>query len=274
MLTELEVAAMLSGRTRQEESAGRQTSTAIAALAASDSSSGTVMVDLGGTTVSQDGQQAVEIPTTVDVRAGDTVRVSIAGAEGSARRPTVTGVIGGGDRTRDAVDQATSDASQAKDDAGAAKSDAKDAQNTANENGTAIAGATKRIEAEENARKKTDSTVQNISTQLNEVKDGLQLQINSVKDGVGQLSGWIKATTDADGNPELDIASSGSPIVSKQTNGGLRYTDRADTTLLEIDARTQSVRAAHFAAQDVSIGKWQWVPTNGGQNLTLMWIGG
>ncbi|GEM_PF-3150666 len=124
MLTELEVAAMLSGRTRQEESAGRQTSTTIAALAASDSSDGTVMVDLGGTTVSQDGQQAVEIPTTVDVRAGDTVRVSIDGAEGSARRPTVTGVIGGGDRTRDAVDQATSDASQARDDAGAAKSDA------------------------------------------------------------------------------------------------------------------------------------------------------
>ncbi len=124
MLTELEVAAMLSGRTRQEESAGRQTSTTIAALAASDSSDGTVMVDLGGTTVSQDGQQAVEIPTTVDVRAGDTVRVAIDGAEGSARRPTVTGVIGGGDRTRDAVDQAASDASQAKDDAGAAKSDA------------------------------------------------------------------------------------------------------------------------------------------------------
>lgn len=124
MLTELEVAAMLSGRTRQEESAGRQTSTTIAALAASDSSDGTVMVDLGGTTVSQDGQQAVEIPTTVDVRAGDTVRVAIDGAEGSARRPTVTGVIGGGDRMRDAVDQATGDASKARDDAGAAKSDA------------------------------------------------------------------------------------------------------------------------------------------------------
>lgn len=127
MLTELEVAAMLSGRTRQEESTGRYTSTTIAALAASDSSDGTVMVDLGGTTVSQDGDQAVEIPTTVDVRAGDTVRVAIDGAEGSARRPTVTGVIGGGDRTRDAVEQATSDASQAKDDAATAKSDAAEA---------------------------------------------------------------------------------------------------------------------------------------------------
>lgn len=124
MLTELEVAAMLSGRTRQEESTGRYTSTTITALATSDSSNGTVMVDLGGTTVSQDGDQAVEIPTTVDVRAGDTVRVTLDGAEGSARRSTVTGVIGGGDRTREAVDQATSDASKAKSDAGAAKSDA------------------------------------------------------------------------------------------------------------------------------------------------------
>lgn len=252
MLTELEVAAMLSGRTRQEESAGRQTSTTIAALAASDSSDGTVMVDLGGTTVSQDGQQAVEIPTTVDVRAGDTVRVAIDGAEGSARRPTVTGVIGGGDRTRDAVDQAT---------------------RTAGENSTAIDGAIDRIKAEEDARKNTDSTLQNVSTKLAEVKDGLQLQINSVKDGVEQVSGWIKTTVDSDGEPELDIASSSSSIVSKQTNKGLRYTDRSDVTLLELNAKTQSVTASHFSAQDVSIGKWQWVPTNGGKNLTLMWVG-
>lgn|GEM_PF-6651332 len=155
-----------------------------------------------------------------------------------------------------------------------AKSTAKDAQTAAGENSTAIDSANRRIEAEENARKDTDKTVQGVSIKLENVQNGLQLQINSVSDGLSELAGWIKATTDSDGNPELDIASSSSTIVSKQTNSGLRYEDKSGDALLELNAKKSLVTADHFAATDVSVGKWQWVPTNGGANLTLMWIGG
>lgn len=82
----------------------------ITGLATSDSEDGLVRVDLMGYTVSQDGEQSLELPTTVDVKEGDTVQVTLVG--GTGKSPIVTGVVGGGDRlsgnVQDAVDAATS----------------------------------------------------------------------------------------------------------------------------------------------------------------------
>lgn len=121
MASELDIAMALTGRRRAEDgSYGRELSTTIVGVATSDSSDGSVRVDLGGESVTQDDVQEVEVPTTVEVREGDQVRVTLDGVPGSGRRPTVTGVIGGGDRTRIDVDNAVSDASQAVDTAGKA----------------------------------------------------------------------------------------------------------------------------------------------------------
>lgn len=87
------------------------TTTTIIGTASSDSINGYVLVDLGGKTIGQDAsefidgdtsgvdQQSVSLPTTVTVYFGDSVMVSCIGASGTAKRPTVIGVVGGGDRT-------------------------------------------------------------------------------------------------------------------------------------------------------------------------------
>lgn len=80
--------------------------TQITGEAVSDSIDGAVMVNLGGHTVSSDDTQTVEIPCTCYVREGDMVLVQLAGADGSAKGMTVTGVVGGGDRAREKTEEA------------------------------------------------------------------------------------------------------------------------------------------------------------------------
>mgnify|MGYP000910661674 CR=1 FL=1 len=89
------------------------TTTTVTAMATSDSADGTVYVDMGGVTISGDDSQSVPIATTVAVKKGDIVRVELLGADGKAKTPTVTGVIGGGDRVQKAVDEAGETAQQA-----------------------------------------------------------------------------------------------------------------------------------------------------------------
>lgn len=98
---------------QQAEPKETATTTTVTALATSDSVDGTVYVDMGGVTISGDDSQSVPIATTVAVKKGDTVRVELLGADGKAKTPTVTGVIGGGDRVQKAVDEAGETAQQA-----------------------------------------------------------------------------------------------------------------------------------------------------------------
>ena len=86
----------------------------ITGTATSDSADGLVRADLEGYTISDDGEQSLELPTTVDVHEGDTVQVTLVG--GTGKSPIVTGVVGGGDRlsgnVQDAV-QTAQDAAEA-----------------------------------------------------------------------------------------------------------------------------------------------------------------
>uniref|UniRef100_UPI0028E3288D hypothetical protein n=1 Tax=Olsenella uli TaxID=133926 RepID=UPI0028E3288D len=74
------------------------------ATAVTDSSDGTVTVSVSG--------QVVEVRTTSDVRAGDSVLV-----QASRHRLTATGAVGGGDRTQAEVRAASEDAARARADA-------------------------------------------------------------------------------------------------------------------------------------------------------------
>lgn len=81
----------------------------VSGVAESDSSGGYVMVNLGGSSVTQDGTQAVECASDVSVKAGQEVQVQIADG-----KPRVTGVIGWGDAIRTDVDLAATQAADAE----------------------------------------------------------------------------------------------------------------------------------------------------------------
>ena len=100
----LELAKIFSDR--QQDKAEPIRSTTVTAIATSDSAAGVVYVDFGGVTISGDDSQSVPIATTVAAKKGDIVRVELLGADGKAKTPTVTGVVGGGDRVQKAVDEA------------------------------------------------------------------------------------------------------------------------------------------------------------------------
>lgn len=116
--------AVLAGLAPGTESRQSTNVHAATGIAHGDSSDGRVLVDMGGVSITGDGSQYVSVPTMVDVRDGDEVHVELVGADGTAKSMVVTGVVGGGDRTRIDVDNAVSDASQAVDTAATAKQSA------------------------------------------------------------------------------------------------------------------------------------------------------
>lgn len=131
--------AVLAGLAPGAESRQSTNVHAATGIAHGDSSDGRVLVDMGGVSITGDGSQYVSVPTMVDVRDGDEVHVELVGADGTAKSMVVTGVVGGGDRTRTDVDNAVSDASQAVDTAGKAA----DTANTAKQNADKAIAETK-----------------------------------------------------------------------------------------------------------------------------------
>lgn len=131
--------AVLAGLAPGTESRQSTNVHAATGIAHGDSSDGRVLVDMGGVSITGDGSQYVSVPTMVDVRNGDEVHVELVGADGTAKSMVVTGVVGGGDRTRVDVDNAVSDASQAVDTAGKAA----DTANTAKQNADKAIAETK-----------------------------------------------------------------------------------------------------------------------------------
>ncbi|MGN0034650.1 MAG: hypothetical protein ACI364_02855, partial [Coriobacteriales bacterium] len=98
-----EVASALAGRGRMEVS-GRSVTSIVTGTATSDSADGSVMVDMGGNTVSGDGSQSVPIATTASIKEGDTVQVALSGPDGTAKGTMVIGAAGGGDRMQGEID--------------------------------------------------------------------------------------------------------------------------------------------------------------------------
>ena len=76
--------------------------------ATSDSDSGTVSVHLSDDVTLAEGEEgtSVELPCTCAVSEGDTVMVTLVAAGNAVRVPTVTGVVGEGDLTRDIAESA------------------------------------------------------------------------------------------------------------------------------------------------------------------------
>ena len=105
-MDDFELASALTGATRAEKSNTKPTqTTTISGIATSDSNNGLVSVNLGGDSVTYDGKQDITISTSVSVKKGDHVRITLVGADGTAKDAMVTDVVGGGDRAQESVDE-------------------------------------------------------------------------------------------------------------------------------------------------------------------------
>ena len=87
---------------------GRAETTTAIGTAMSDSEAGSVLVKLDLSVLADDDistgedQTVIELPTTVYCEKGDTVIITLFGADG-VMKPTFTGVSGGGDKLNDRV---------------------------------------------------------------------------------------------------------------------------------------------------------------------------
>lgn len=130
------------------------------------------------------------------------------------------------------------------------------------------------ITSEVKARAKADGTVSELGSKMEQAVDGINVSLDRLSATEKQIHSWFGFGSDASGNPKLSMGSSSSPIVGEYTNSGTSYKSRSGATLLALDAATSTTSADHMVAKDISIGRWQWVPTAGGTHLTLMWVGG
>ena len=165
-------------------------------------------------------------------------------------------------------------ATQVKQDVAYRLADATKAQTMATENQSSIKQLSTSITAEVTARTKTDRLVSEVSSRLTQTADGFSASIDRLSDTDKKVNSWFGFGSDSSGNPQLTMGSSTSPVVGVYTNAGLAYKARSGATLLELDGASRSSTMPHVHADDVSIGSWQWVPTQGGTHFTLQWIGG
>ena len=98
----LEIAKALFA-TKPQQPVGGQTTTTYG-IAVSDSVNGLVRVNLGGETTSVDDDQTIDVDTTFAVFEGDEVIISLVGADGTGKSPTVIGVVGRGDQQQTEID--------------------------------------------------------------------------------------------------------------------------------------------------------------------------
>lgn len=279
MASELDIAMALTGRRRAEDgSYGRELSTTIVGVATSDSSDGSVRVDLGGESVTQDDVQEVEVPTTVEVREGDQVRVTLDGVPGSGRRPTVTGVIGGGDRTRIDVDNAVSDASQAVDTAGKAADTAKDAKSTATDAQTKAQDAQEQVEiVAANLSTTSDSILATIDSKVSTVQQGVDSNDAGLTDLNDRLTSEIKARrsfmrfSEESSDPTLTLGQTDSPAQVKLTNKQLQFL-YLNTVVAYMSGDALLINNAKIL-QQLQLGGFAFVPRDNG-NLAFKWVGG
>lgn len=161
----------------------------------------------------------------------------------------MTGVIGGGDRTREAVNQAASDASQAKEDAGTASDAASDA----------AAAASKAQQTADAAQAQATQTAETLA-QAQEYLDGIRQWVSDGQSFLG-FQDVGEATA------QLTIANRDSSFYTTLTNTRQEY-HNGSSTIMAIDGQHGRVEASALA-----VGSYEWQSTNAGANMTLVYIG-
>ena len=157
-MNDFDLASLLFGKKRLESDEKETTTSTCYATAVSDSVDGVVSVVIDGEVTAEgadgtEGDNVLEIENSPAVKEGDTVLVSLVG--GTSKTPTVTAVVGSGDRQSVATATAQQTADTAQESATAAQTAADAAQSTAD-------AATDAIAAEEAARKAAIEALQAI----------------------------------------------------------------------------------------------------------------
>ncbi len=246
----LEDLAALSGLT------GRQTGTSqatnahvVTGTAVGASDGGGVLVDMGGTTLSGSGDQWVELPTTCEVRDGDVVQVQLIGADGTAKSMCVTGVVGGGDRTRADISDAAS---------------------------TADGAAEQVLEVSARLDQNAADITATIESKVAAVQDGVDANAASADDLNQRLTSEIHTRqsfmrfSEEDSSPTLTLGSSDSPAQMRLTNSQLQFLyQKAVVAYMSSD--TLHISNAQVI-QQLLMGGFAAVPRGNG-NLAVKWVG-
>lgn len=241
----------------------------IYADATSDSSNGSVMVYIPGMMTTVDGETDIELPTTTDVKDGDSVIITLTG--GTAAHPVVTGVVGGGDRTRADVDNAVSDASHAVDTAGQAADTATDARDKAQE-------AEERVEVVSTKLETTSTDIlATIDSKVTKVQTDVDTNASDVNDLNTRLSDEIKARqsfmrfSEESSDPTLTLGQTDSPAQVKLTNKQLQFL-YLNTVVAYMSGDALLINNAKIL-QQLQLGGFAFVPRDNG-NLAFKWVGG
>lgn len=289
-------------RRRSETGTGSDTTTTktVTAIAVGDSAGGSVHVIMGDTVIpdehppteaeeqDSDGtttvadetddetdvvdqpndlpEVAVELPTTVDVREGDELLVSLYGSDGQLS-PVVTAVAAGGDRTREEVQQAAQDATHAAEMAGEV---------------AAVATAT-------NQHFFTDAGGVHVTTDESDAAGGSNVLLNasgmvlrssetplaaftpsgvSVYDGAGADEANVVASFSSKG---VELGAPGSKQRVRMTSDRLNFVSDGEVVAHVSGAELGIANAA--VTQSLAIGSLAFVPRSNG-HTSLMIVGG
>lgn len=124
----------------------------------------------------------------------------------------------------------------------------------------------------------TQSGLVESTTSLTQRADGWDASVTRVEaitdqlDGVSQVTrevtDWARLDASDATEPALEIGTTASDFKERLSNRRLRFQYKGDD-VLTLDGESSSVSAAR-----VRIGAYEWRPTNGGRNLSLVYVGG
>lgn len=124
----------------------------------------------------------------------------------------------------------------------------------------------------------TQSGLVESTTSLTQRADGWDASVTRVEaitdqlDGVSQVTrevtDWARLDASDPTEPALEIGTTASDFKERLSNRRLRFQYKGED-VLTLDGESSSVSAAR-----VRIGAYEWRPTNGGRNLSLVYVGG
>lgn len=215
----------------------------IEGLALGDSSGGYVLCDLKGQVVGAD--QAMDLPTVVSVKKGQTVIVSLSGGN-----LLVIGVIGEGDEQNAAIDKAQGSADDAKKDADAALSAADLAKKVADD-------AKKEAEAAKSASDSAIQTGKDITAKVEASQQKIDAavgKVDTITGTVEQNKAAIEKNNAAIAQNQKDLAAADQKItdaVKKVEDIQPTLDDAAKQAQAAKDAAAQAQKSANDAIKNV-----------------------
>ncbi|MCI6637800.1 MAG: hypothetical protein MSH32_05795 [Lachnospiraceae bacterium] len=245
---------LIFGRSSVEKLSEKKNETNMASgIAASDSSDGYVIVNMGGESITYDNSQSIKIKTTVSVKEGDTVSILLSGAKGSARTPIVIGVVGRGDEQQKSIDEAENTAQAASQNADSAKEAANKASDLAN---SANANANEAKELASNANTASGQANEKAAQAETNAADALkaanaaQTKVDDVGKDISSLQGNVDAMNEDISNTKKKAEENASAIVGINQNLSANYatkTEVSDTKAAiesEISSSAESIKAS------------------------------